>query len=438
MSGTSERENARNVLEHASKLVKSSDPKMLKILESMQEISKIESDWELTDELLEKRINLCKQNHDLFELVHALSSQISVLERRGQWRKAFDAEKPIWGILENFETLPSILKYSVLGHSVYLLRTGRYQEAEKRREVCAEITKQLEFIRHIVYQSPLETWLFELGLQEKSDALTTFAECRSLLPKAESDWTIASIDCYQGYILMRRGDYIQAEEFLHKGLEGKKKVDPKGVPLIQIWIGELHELCQQWEDAARRYQLALSEQKSDSNDLRCAALTGLIRVKHAQGDIAAIPPLLAEAEQMAQQYEYNDHLASLRLTQGHLARESENQNEALAFYQKAMIYALRYNRFLLDELLSGRPQGTLLRPIIPYCLERGEDGKKILLALRDWWKTGINDVGAPRPDTISPIPEGISLLEAEKIAREREPGDGTIQKSVLEKIESAL
>jgi hypothetical protein len=62
----------------------------------------------------------------------------------------------------------------------------------------------------------------------------------------------------------------------------------------------------------------------------------------------------------------------------------------------------------------------------------------MLLALRDWWKTGINDIGAPRPDTISPIPEGLALLEAEKLAREREPGDGSAQKSVVEQIEAAL
>jgi hypothetical protein len=44
---------------------------------------------------------------------------------------------------------------------------------------------------------------------------------------------------------------------------------------------------------------------------------------------------------------------------------------------------------------------------------------------------------SPRPDTISPIPEGITLLEAERIAREREPGDGSPQKSVVEQIEQA-
>jgi hypothetical protein len=110
----------------------------------------------------------------------------------------------------------------------------------------------------------------------------------------------------------------------------------------------------------------------------------------------------------------------------------------LSYYQQAMIYALRYNRFLLDEVLPGRPLRSPLRPIIPCCLERGEEGRQTLTALRDWWKTGANDIGMPRPDTISPIPEGIPLLEAERIAREREPGDGTPQKSALEQIEAAL
>ena len=50
----------------------------------------------------------------------------------------------------------------------------------------------------------------------------------------------------------------------------------------------------------------------------------------------------------------------------------------------------------------------------------------------------MNDIGAPRPDTISPIPEEIALLEAERIAREREPGDGAPQRTVVERIEAAL
>ena len=58
--------------------------------------------------------------------------------------------------------------------------------------------------------------------------------------------------------------------------------------------------------------------------------------------------------------------------------------------------------------------------------------------MRDWWQTGVNDIGTPRSDTISPIPEGIPLLEAERIARKREPGDDSPQTMVVEQIEAAL
>jgi hypothetical protein len=61
-----------------------------------------------------------------------------------------------------------------------------------------------------------------------------------------------------------------------------------------------------------------------------------------------------------------------------------------------------------------------------------------LFALRDWWTTGVNDVGAPRPDTISPLLEGIPLMEAEKIAREREPGDVSLQRTVEEQIVAVI
>jgi hypothetical protein len=62
----------------------------------------------------------------------------------------------------------------------------------------------------------------------------------------------------------------------------------------------------------------------------------------------------------------------------------------------------------------------------------------MLVALRDWWQGGMNDIGTPRPDTISPIPEGIALLEAERLARQREPGNGSSQQSAVEQINKAL
>jgi hypothetical protein len=71
-------------------------------------------------------------------------------------------------------------------------------------------------------------------------------------------------------------------------------------------------------------------------------------------------------------------------------------------------------------------------------MNAAKKGKRFLSALFDWWKTGVNNVGTPRSDTISPILEGMPLLDAEKIAREREPGDGSMQRCVIEQIEAAL
>jgi len=243
----------------------------------------------------------------------------------------------------------------------------------------------------------------------------------------------------------------EARAELRTSLVYKQRVNEfGGIPELCVWLAELSEIRARLEnvEAATSYFAEASSYFSQTLNLRwtgrryfeCAALTGLVRVKHAQGDYAAIPPLLAEAEQLAQQCEYNDHLASLRLTQAQTFEVSENLEglTALDYFKQAMVYALRYNRFLLDEVLSGRPQGTPLRPIIPYRLARGEEGRQMLIALRDWWQTGVNDIGAPRPDTISPICEGIPLLEAERIAREREPGDGSPQRSVVEQLGAAL
>ncbi len=41
----------------------------------------------------------------------------------------------------------------------------------------------------------------------------------------------------------------------------------------------------------------------------------------------------------------------------------------------------------MAEMLSGHSQGMPLRPIILECLMRGEEGRRMLIALRDGWQT---------------------------------------------------
>jgi hypothetical protein len=50
----------------------------------------------------------------------------------------------------------------------------------------------------------------------------------------------------------------------------------------------------------------------------------------------------------------------------------------------------------------------------------------------------MDDIGTPQPHSISPLPEGVSWWEAKRIARQREPGDGSPQKTVVEQIHTVL
>jgi tetratricopeptide (TPR) repeat protein len=320
----------------------------------------------------------------------------------------------------------------------------------------------LTFTRQVGDRYSLPYYLHNLGLtlgfqkryQEASEHFAGAFKIYDQRDKSESRERGIALG-FQAAILIKQGELDQATAYLAQSLAIKEKFqDISGTPELLNWLGEIEEIRFQQgagegesaplTTAEDYYHQSLGYRRVCRRHFECNALTSLVRIKYAQRDYRAISPLLTEAEQLAQEYEYNDHLASLRLTQGHITWDGHipewgsDFEAALSYYQQALIYALRYNRFLLDEVLWGDGIITPLQPIIPSCQERGEAGRQMLIVLRDWWQSGNNDIGTPRPDTISPIPENIPLLEAEQIARQREPGDGSPQPTVLEKLEAAL
>ena len=416
------------------------DKHLIASINKLGHIAMYQGDWLNASMYIEKMIEFTKRQDDKYELTNAFTKMRAHHAGRGEWKEMIAAHKRA---IEASSVLSanSYLRSRVLGWSAWAWAwVGQYAEVERNVKTALAIARSLDDVVSIFnYDMYLGVLL---GKQDRfAEAAESFQEGLKIAVDLGEYFKTegAYIQGFLGVILTRQSKWREAEENLMQSLTIRQnfQVNPD-IPEVFVWLGQLYEAQRDWTTALIWYERCLAMKWTGRLNFICEALVGSCRAKHSLNDFASIPPLLTEAEQFAQQYEYNDHLASLRLTQGHLAWENGNQTEALSFYQKAMIYTLRYNRFLLDELLSGRPQGTPLRPIIPYCLGGGEYEKKILIALRDWWKTGVNDIGTPRPDTISPIPEGIPLLEAEKIAREREPGDGSMQKSVIEQIEVAL
>ena len=385
------------------------------------------------------------KNENTYGLIHVYAAMSDLPGLQGNWKHFFELREKVKQAVASLQGFPYLKTVNGRLAGIWVL-AGRYAEAEILARDSMEVHKRLETIYD--YIVPLTDLGLVLGKQRKFHEaeiiLNEEIEIADKLGAPYKNWQAMGI-CFKGIFLISQGKYAQAKEFLETGLRIKEEVqDRPGLPEILNWLGMLHEVQSKWDIALNYYQRSLEKNIFSRYYLEAEALVGLCRTKYHQREFAEISKIALKAGKLAQQYEYNDHLAMLHLIKGKIAWEEHFSEWGTGFdavlfqYQKALIYALRYDRFLLDEVLWGDNIATPLDPIVHYCQGKGDEGRKMLMALRDWWQIGINDTGIPRPDTISPIPEGISLLEAERIVRQREPGNGLPQRTVVELLEQAL
>jgi hypothetical protein len=434
-----------SVLEKAYALTPVIDSKLAFIFVYLSALYFQRCDWTRGESMLQKHKMFFEENNDQYGIIYTTIRFYTMYGWTGEWQKSLDC------FAKGVELLSMHDKNTYLNARIKLrpwtlVGVGRLKDAEKG------LREAYDFLQGNGQLSLAENnrrdTAYILGLQNFfAQANSMFAEVLTSYETNNSIGDKGSLLGLWGHVLIKEGRFEEAKDILDQSWKIKTEIaDRLGFQEVLNWLGLASEIAasppSQYQITAESYYLqSLSYKEIGRHYFECAALAGLVRVKHAQGDYAAIPPLLAEAEALAQQYEYNDHLASFRLSQAQLAWDvalpahGRGFDAALSYYQQALIYALRYNRFLLDEVLWGGGVATPLKPIIPHCIERTFEGQRMLAALRDWWRSGVNDIGTPRPDTISPIPEGITLLEAERIAREREPGDGTPQRSVVNAID---
>lgn len=403
--------------------------------------------WEDALHSLEKARKFCSEHNDNYGVAYICNRQKYLYLDRGEWQLGFLAQKQGLEALAEVSE-PFYLKSQLLGGlGIAWQWAGNYVEGERNLQEAIRMTKQIgEQLPAVSFLRDLGTIFGAQGKYEQADS--AFLESSEILQRyPEYGAGFGVLLTFWGLTLLRKGELLKAEEYLNRGrniLEGSEKQNKWESFFTLIPMGELYELRHDWAQAESHYRQWLNLRSLGRYYFECSALVGLARVKYVQKEYAAIPDLLVDAEQLAQRYEYNEHLVSLRLIQGHLAWDSDvtvwgqGFDAALHFYQSALIHALRYNRFLLDEVLSGRQQGTLHEPIIMHCLEHDKEGRNMLLSLSDWWRNGTNDIGTKRPISVSPIPEAISLIEGERLARTREPGDGSLQQTVEKQLEQAL
>lgn len=405
---------------------------------SLAHVFQYMGDWDNSIICLEKANNYYQVENNYYGIAKNVADQVVMNWHIGDVKKIHKilvaAQPALSNLPENSHSKALVFQYATIR-----LLTGRYTECENVAKKSLSIATELGLIRERL--EPIRWLAWTCALQSKfEDAIYYCNEHFAITDKMGEYYIKDAGHGHEifGIVLALQGNYRDAENHLMKSLNIKEQVNEtlwRTVTFVRL--GSLGEMRGDWNAALNFYKQSLNSSQVKQKYFHTEALTGLLRAKSHLGQYEddEFTSIVMEAEMMATQYEFNDHLASIRLTQGII---ENNQPKKLILYQNALIYGLRYNRFLLDEVLTGRELGTCLSPIISDCLENKEVGLDVLKKLKEWWITSNNNTGYETHDTVTPISEGVSLLDAEKLARKHEPGDGASQKTVLEQLDAAI
>jgi tetratricopeptide (TPR) repeat protein len=450
-------EKAMRAFERSRQLAPDIDSKLAQIYWFRRGINTFLGKPERDVELLKEELKSFKDTNNKYGMIYVYASLRHVYGNLGFWQQA---EQTTFEGLKVLEQIPNsdFLRVRLMAHSPwYLVWTGQYARAEQ------EIKQGLRFIRRVSDVTSIPFFLTSLGLVRglqkcyvESSELLTDAIARFDNIGGPNTFGRAMVLGFSGTILRRQGRLDDSETYLENSLSLKQSAKMMGgVPELHNWLGELYEVRAKVEESPTRAKLLANaeEHYQRSLDLRwtgrrhyeCIALTGLARVRHAMGNFVSASDLVVEAEQIAHRHCYYDCLASLRLTQAQIVWDGQNKNwgkgfdDAIKFLKDSLTLGLRYNRFLLDEILSDDNINTPLHSIVQLCGKRSMDGKDMLIALRQWWESGQMDSGSPFPSSgVTQSNMQQTLIDFEYAARQTEPGDSSSQQTLLNKIDLAL
>lgn len=399
-------------------------------------------------------------------LLSTLSNFKDAYSILGDWKQVYQVSHradEIFNSLPESPVLRSLLEYCPW---VYIW-SGRYSESE------IVIRNAIKFHQEKKSTYPLLVFkkdlCLSLGMQGKyKEALENFSELGTRHQELNNKYykEKAGLYGYWGLILLKQGDLNNSKIYLTESLDMKQNIkaqDHLGTPEVLLWLGELYETKALLEEGEMKDELYKKSESYYKKSLQlrstcryyylCGCLSGLARISYRNNNYEAMNGYIIEAELIAKKYEYNDHLAFLRLLQGNHqwlsqtisspSKEifSDKKIKAITkFYKESIVYALRYNRFLLDEVLSGQilMKVSLIKPIIINSIQQSEIGCIILNELYSWWMSGVNKIDNNDSESISQISIGMKLSKAEKKVRKYEIGNGMPQKTVVEKLEEAL
>jgi tetratricopeptide (TPR) repeat protein len=235
-------------------------------------------------------------------------------------------------------------------------------------------------------------------------------------------WSNYHIHAGHGQIHLAQGEFEKARKRFEQAMQSfqERNKDNEAELTGNCNLGNLFMAQGQWEKATEHFSACLDMAKlMRCQAFRCLAQIRMAQAYYQQGYPERVEALVSEIEEVAKRYEYHQLLAEIYTLRGHVALDGsspDSQKTVLQYYETALKHALHYNRYQLDETV---------KEIIAHCQNREAKGRQILTDLVQFWRTCTAQ-------------QAHSCLKAERAAREREPGDGSPQINVVERIKRAL
>lgn len=446
-------EKALYVLDQSQRIAPFIDTKLADIFWNIRVIYNFKGEPEKGLEYLEQQLQLFKKNNNKYGIIYTISSLRHLYGNLGNWSKATQLTSEGIKLLKEMQE-SEFLTFRLMGHAPWhLIWSGKYSEAERAMKTSIEFLNRVNDTEDIPYL--LASLGLVSGLQEKyQEAEAAYTESINQYNQlgGTNAFGKGMTLGFWGSTMISCGRLSDAEKYLQQSLTFKQNANvTAGLPEVLNWLGELNEVKAMNGDndakpiclsaAENYYKQSLDLRKTKRRYFECGALTGLARTKYSQKEYKILNELVSEAIQLAEQFEYYDYLAYLKLIQGHAVWKSiipEWGNgfvDAFGYYKEALIYGLRYNRFLLDKVLSGKSTSMPFPSIFLNASENDREKKQMLIALRDWWNEDINEF---TEDLFFQAPKDIKLVEIERASRSREMGDDSSQLLVIEKIDAYL
>jgi len=396
-------------------------------------------------------------------MVSTLSDMKDTFGILGDWKNAYRSHSDGLHLLRRLPQSDFLKVRLGLTPWVYIW-SGRLQEAAAAAHEAIGYFQKADLKQPaMIVQKDLA---LSLGMQDqyaKAEELFTRLNDEYFKPRREHrSRDYASFLGFWGSILLRCGELRRAEGLLLESYALKKDIlDFVGLPEVTVWLGQLSqarsllasgtERVRLLREADQFYRTTIDEDPVGRLYFRSIAMAGRARISYWLEDDQSFCHHFQASRGLAEAYEYNDVLACLHLLEGYAKSykpmhdtpgfkltSKPDQDGAVRSYYAALIYALRYNRYLLDRVLSGQACHDCEMGIAPACVAQPGFGTQILKKVRSLWLSGRNKLENDLTDTISPIPVDIPLVDAEETARVREIGDIKPQKEIRWQIDEAL